>query len=583
MRPLTMCIPAVAAVLVLTSSSPAATVSLKMEPATGTTVFPGETVSYQVKCSVSAGDNQGLMTIGFDVQTDTDVAQTHLTKGPLMDNFETPYGFTNPNGFGGTPDPATPGNILGVGGAQNTIGNDGVAPNPSYPSGTVTTGLGQPAEGNETGEIVIATGQIIVPQQPGTYHVNLANAIAGVLPTGATVPCAVQVVTPNLATAGFDVVVSPIKVVPGAVPEFVYETWPVSLTCSATEVTGAAVTYAWTQTAGRTVSDLTYDANTGTASFTVPTLELTIDVPLKFTVTASANGHQASKEVTVNAYIMGDVDHDGRVISADLKVLVDAWNTTPGMPKWNAAADLDGDDSVISADLRLLYVNWNRFLGSVAVTLTGIPSYTYEGRTVGLGCTVRSIHGDTPSYTWTQTYGASVIDPSGASTANYSFTVPTLASSTDVPLSFRLSVSAGQDGNMTKTFSFYPYMIGDVNHDNCVDDYDTDAVTAAWGTYPGQTNWDPWADLNSDGTIGQADQDLVDDNMDRCLDDGMQQMSTDWNESAAVSNLQTDSSVAEPNTTGPVDASGLTFEQALQQVGLLEVWLNYLNTQGESQ
>lgn len=46
---------------------------------------------------------------------------------------------------------------------------------------------------------------------------------------------------------------------------------------------------------------------------------------------------------------------------------------------------------------------------------------------------------------------------------------------------------------------------GDVNGDNRVDAADGNALSAAYGSTPGQAKWNPHADLNGDGTIGLAD------------------------------------------------------------------------------
>lgn len=59
----------------------------------------------------------------------------------------------------------------------------------------------------------------------------------------------------------------------------------------------------------------------------------------------------------------GDIDGDGHVNLADLKLLVAAWNTTPDSSSWNPAADIDGDHAVSLADLKILVSNWGRSAG----------------------------------------------------------------------------------------------------------------------------------------------------------------------------------------------------------------------------
>lgn len=46
---------------------------------------------------------------------------------------------------------------------------------------------------------------------------------------------------------------------------------------------------------------------------------------------------------------------------------------------------------------------------------------------------------------------------------------------------------------------------GDINGDGCVDHSDLAALLSAWGTVPGDPNWNPDADLTGDGTVAHAD------------------------------------------------------------------------------
>lgn len=58
--------------------------------------------------------------------------------------------------------------------------------------------------------------------------------------------------------------------------------------------------------------------------------------------------------------VAGDADGDGAVNLADLKIVTDAWGTTPASPNWNPDGDLDGDNAVNLADLKMIVDNWNR-------------------------------------------------------------------------------------------------------------------------------------------------------------------------------------------------------------------------------
>lgn len=150
----------------------AAAVEIGIAPVSGVNVPPGESLHYQVTASVSGAGHAGLAGFGFDVQTDTGVTQPPASPGASLGAFARSAGLTNPGGFGGVP---LGDDLLQVGGAQNTIGNDGVLPRPAYPSGPVVEGLGL------SGSVVLAEGIIRAPNTPGTYTVRLANPFAALL------------------------------------------------------------------------------------------------------------------------------------------------------------------------------------------------------------------------------------------------------------------------------------------------------------------------------------------------------------------------------------------------------------------
>lgn len=64
---------------------------------------------------------------------------------------------------------------------------------------------------------------------------------------------------------------------------------------------------------------------------------------------------------TSTLLIPGDIDGDGHVTLADIKLLIAAWNTTPASgSQWNPAADIDGSGSVTLSDLKILVSNWGQ-------------------------------------------------------------------------------------------------------------------------------------------------------------------------------------------------------------------------------
>lgn len=53
------------------------------------------------------------------------------------------------------------------------------------------------------------------------------------------------------------------------------------------------------------------------------------------------------------------------------------------------------------------------------------------------------------------------------------------------------------------------YLLGDVNEDGVVDLHDLAIVAAAYGSTPGDPNWNPDADVNKDGVVGLLDFQIV--------------------------------------------------------------------------
>jgi len=163
---------AAAVVALCASFGLAATFEVEITATSGTAVAPGGTVDYEITGLVSSGDNLGLALCGVDLTTDTGVAQGQAVEGTSMAPFVKDDGITNPAGYGGTVDAD---DLLQIGGGQNTIGNDGIAPHPAYPSGVVVEGIAQGSS------VVLAEGTITAPATPGTYTVSLVDPFANVL------------------------------------------------------------------------------------------------------------------------------------------------------------------------------------------------------------------------------------------------------------------------------------------------------------------------------------------------------------------------------------------------------------------
>ncbi|MFP2898948.1 PKD domain-containing protein [Corallococcus sp. 4LFB] len=153
----------------------------------------------------------------------------------------------------------------------------------------------------------------------------------------------------------------------------------VTLSGTATDAEGDAITYAWTQVSGTTVT--LSGTDTATAKFTAP--NVAADEELSFRLTVTAGGESASDLVNV-------------------KVSVD-----------------------------------NR-----APTVSGTTSTATEGDKVSITTNAKDPDGDALTYAWTQTGGPSVT-LTGASTAKLEFTAPSVKSDTDLTFSLTVTDTHG--------------------------------------------------------------------------------------------------------------------------------------------
>jgi hypothetical protein len=62
----------------------------------------------------------------------------------------------------------------------------------------------------------------------------------------------------------------------------------------------------------------------------------------------------------VKIKIMGDIDSDGLVTMSDINILVTAYGTYPGHPRWNSEADLDQNGRISMGDLIILIANFGK-------------------------------------------------------------------------------------------------------------------------------------------------------------------------------------------------------------------------------
>jgi len=59
-------------------------------------------------------------------------------------------------------------------------------------------------------------------------------------------------------------------------------------------------------------------------------------------------------------YVPGDINADGRIDLADLKILAASWNRAAGQPGYDLRADLNGDNRVNVFDLQILASHWTQ-------------------------------------------------------------------------------------------------------------------------------------------------------------------------------------------------------------------------------
>lgn len=138
-------------------------------------IGPGGSVPYVIQGELSNGSSGGLAMFALDLSfTGGALSPTATPTTAPMRNFAAPMGFVNPAGYGGT---QAGGNLLQVGGAQNTINNT-VAPSPN---GIVQQNVAQPGT-----PATLAFGNLVAPYQVGDFHLSATNLQANVLLPGQT-------------------------------------------------------------------------------------------------------------------------------------------------------------------------------------------------------------------------------------------------------------------------------------------------------------------------------------------------------------------------------------------------------------
>lgn len=161
--------------LLLASTLSASDIHLTVESAgqSSISVNPGANIVYKVRGELSDQLNEGLAGFTFDLTFDGGpIAPAAAPGSSPMNGFAPPLGLSNPAGYGGTP---VGGDLIQVGGMQNTIGNFLAIP----PNGSVITGVAWPGASKS-----LVTGVLKAPMFPGNYTLSLTNPHANVIRMG---------------------------------------------------------------------------------------------------------------------------------------------------------------------------------------------------------------------------------------------------------------------------------------------------------------------------------------------------------------------------------------------------------------
>ncbi|MCH7886205.1 MAG: hypothetical protein IIC01_13280 [Planctomycetes bacterium] len=161
-------------------------VSVESGGSNSITVARGAEVRYEVVGLLSDDANEGLALVGFDlvfdggdlIPADEPFGEPALGCESPMINFTKPWGITNPAGYGGT---VIDGNLIQVGGGQNTINN--TLEDFGFLMGPVLTGVAQPSG---CGPAVLVTGTVTAPLTDGTYNLAIMELFANIIVQGET-------------------------------------------------------------------------------------------------------------------------------------------------------------------------------------------------------------------------------------------------------------------------------------------------------------------------------------------------------------------------------------------------------------
>jgi len=175
----------------------------------------------------------------------------------------------------------------------------------------------------------------------------------------------------------------------------------------------------------------------------------------------------------------GDVNRDGYINQTDVDIINSAWGSIPGDPNWCPWADLNQDLVVDLGDIMIVTLHWWWNIWTHLISGAVIETQTVNNLPTGTSTTL--------VFTWNTT---------GVAQSNYTisaYAVPILYEEID-----RADNNYG-NGVVKVTIP------GDDDGDGDVDASDLFDLSKAYGSEPGDDNWNPNCDLNNDGKVDASD------------------------------------------------------------------------------